>query len=271
MPIRLLAKYDSILSYETLQTNRHLEEWSADKTTIFFSHTWLGREHPDPQGVKFRLLVDVLRMVVAGKFRPQPDYTVAFAGMARGLAGWGAALKAGYVWIDYCCVPQCRMRASINRRKEVRSFRSREGESPFLAHPSPECSQMIENIPLYVSRCSCFFVLAGAWRHAEDGSVRDLRAWMRRGWCRMELLANALSPSPKPLITIESKTAITLWQPGGVVGHGWTQSPVGEADFTSEDDRRTLGSHLVENGALPPWSTRSTWRRRASAQSRVQV
>ena len=177
-------------------------------------------------------------MVEAGSFRPKPDFTVTVAGM--GLAGWGAALKAGYVWIDYCCVPQCGTRASTNQRKKVRAFRSREGESPLLAHPSPECAQVIENIPLYVSSCSYFFVLAGAWRH-EDGSVRDLRAWTRRGWCRMELLANALSPSPKPLIAIESKTAITMWLPGGIIGNGWSQNVVGEGDFQEEDDRRTLG------------------------------
>ena len=83
----------------------------------------------------FRLIVEVLKMVEAGTFRPKPDFTVTVLGMARGLAGWGAALKAGYVWIDYCCVPQCGMRASTNRRKEVRSFRSREGARCWLTPP----------------------------------------------------------------------------------------------------------------------------------------
>ena len=36
---------------------------------------------------------------------------------------------------------------------------------------------------------------AGPWVH-EGGGVRDIRAWSRRGWCRMEMFCNALGARP---------------------------------------------------------------------------
>ena len=60
-----------------------------------------------------------------------------------------------------------------------------------------------------MSDASFFCVLAGAWKH-ENGSVRDVRGWHERGWCRMEMLANALSPKQKPLIVAENPSVIPV-------------------------------------------------------------
>ena len=76
-------------------------------------------------------------------------------------------LEGGYVWLDFWSVPQ---------------------EDPIAQRRS------IDSIDQYVARAAYFSVLAGAWKHADDGSVRDQRAWCGRGWCRPELLANASVP-----------------------------------------------------------------------------
>ena len=57
--------------------------------------------------------------------------------------------------------------------------------------------EAIASIPNYVERAAFFVCVAGAWRH-ESGALRDVRAWCARGWCRMELLCNLLSPEAKP-------------------------------------------------------------------------
>jgi len=65
----------------------------------------------------------------------------------------------------------------------------------------------IASIPAYVASTHAFIVLAGPWRHEND-SVRDLLAWQGRGWCRMEQVANALSPKVKPVICATSIASV---------------------------------------------------------------
>jgi len=223
VPIRVLMEYQTFPVFEQLFAAEQLEEWSADKQTVFISHTWLGNDHPDPAGEKFGLLLDVLTRVQAGKLQAPLHWTIALAGMTRGLRTDLRGLANGYVWIDYCCVPQ---------RFTHTSARERD-----LA---------IASIPYYIACCSYFFVLAGAWIHVHRETVGDLRAWMGRGWCRMELLSNALAPHPKPLVLIESTTAVTSWLPCGIMGRGWLMCPVGCGSFTDERDRTALGGVIRE-------------------------
>ena len=74
----------------------------------------------------------------------------------------------GYVWMDYLSIPQA------NKENQAKAIASITG---------------------YVAISDLFIVLSGAWTHVDDGSIRDVRAWGERGWCRLENLANALSPS----------------------------------------------------------------------------
>ena len=48
----------------------------------------------------------------------------------------------------------------------------------------------IASIGSYVTDAHYFLTLGGAWTHTGDGSVRDVRAWAGRGWCRVEQLSN---------------------------------------------------------------------------------
>ena len=75
----------------------------------------------------------------------------------------------------------------------------------------------------------------------ESGHARGLNEWARRGWCRLEQLANFLSPAQKPVIICQSTTNVETYPPRGYIGCSCLRYPVGEADFTVDDDRRTLG------------------------------
>ena len=83
--------------------------------------------------------------------------------------------------------------------------------------------------------------LAGAWEH-ENGSVRDYRAWHTRGWCRLELLSNALAPRAKQLILMQSRSDICTYGARGITNYEWSLHPIGEGDFTVESDRAALGA-----------------------------
>jgi hypothetical protein len=91
-----------------------------------------------------------------------------------------------------------------------------------------------------MSRRVCELSRQGPWVH-ENGSVRDVRAWATRGWCRVEQLANALAPCPKPIIVAQSPHCIELHTPTGLHGRNFLLNPVGTAAFTVESDRTALG------------------------------
>ena len=63
----------------------------------------------------------------------------------------------------------------------------------------------------------------------------------------MELVANALSPTPKPSQILAKSVGSGGEPTGGRVGGDWvTYALVGQGDFTVEADRQKLGAHLVE-------------------------
>ena len=63
----------------------------------------------------------------------------------------------------------------------------------------------------------------------------------KRGWCRLELLCNGLSPRNKPLLVAESRSEVRSYSPVGLSLHTWFHCLVGKAAFSVEDDRRALG------------------------------
>lgn len=146
---------------------------------IFFSHTWLGFRHPDPSGVKMQLMGQLLQSLQAGKLKVlgychsetwQKGLTIPSSTLQRDFAD-------GYIWLDFWAVPQ------------------RDPKAQGLA---------ISSIVDYVGGSDMFIVLAGPWTH-EDGSVRDERAWFRRGWCRY---ARRAMPDPHPL---SGRFSFHLW------------------------------------------------------------
>ena len=59
----------------------------------------------------------------------------------------------------------------------------------------------------------------------ESGHARGLNEWARRGWCRLEQLANFLSPAQKPVIICQSTTNVETYPPRGYIGCSWGQNP----------------------------------------------
>lgn len=206
----------------------HLVEWQPGMNTIFISHTWNRRAHPDSENnCKWALLKSFLKTALAGQKNIDPDPVTAMV-YGRKLRVEGTELSralsngSGYIWMDFMSVPQCDRQTQIDA---------------------------IASLHAYVSRISYFVVLAGPWED-QEGAVRDVRRWSLRGWTRLELMSNALAVTgPKPFLLVESPTSIRSYPPGGLFTRGWLTETVGLGDFTVDDDRVKLGpvmSELIE-------------------------
>ena len=212
LPVARLLQLERLPTHEKIK--EELVEQREGMQTVFVSQTWLSRSHPDnADNAKLKLLQSFLRDASEGKKGVRPSLLCEIF--------WGGRLKIPakrlrkiqYVWLDVFSIPQ--------------ADTARQGEA-------------IASIPNYVERAAFFVCVAGAWRH-ESGALRDVRAWCARGWCRMELLCNLLSPEAKPLIVLQSPSDVRSHGPAGLFGRNWIISPVGRGEFTVEADRAALG------------------------------
>ena len=214
LPAARVLALDRIPTHEAFRSE--LVEWRPDMVVLFVSQTWLARNHPDnAENAKLVLLQRFLRDAAAGKKSILPSGETEFQ--------WGRKMRIAakrlqtikWVWLDLWSVPQ---------------------QDPAMQ------ADAIMSIPTYVARSSYFIVCCpGACVH-ENGSVRDVRAWTSRGWCRAELLCNVLSPSSKPVILIQSAGDVQTYGPAGLAGRDWITHPVGLAEFSVDADRKSLGS-----------------------------
>lgn len=116
----------------------------------------------------------------------------------------------GAVWMDYMSVPQDAAPGAQALRKKS-----------------------IGAIAQYVSLSACFLCLLPP---ASCESPAQEKRWESRGWCRMELTANALSPSPRQCIVVRSMTLKYA-----IPGQSWMYASVGAGDFADLGDRIFLG------------------------------
>jgi ankyrin repeat protein len=212
LPVARLLQLQRLPTHEEIKDELVLQR--DGMVTVFVSQTWLSRSHPDTaDNVKLTLLRSFLRDASAGKKDVRPSLLCEIFWGGRLKIPARALRKIQYVWLDVFSIPQ--------------ADTARQGEA-------------IASIPNYVERAAFFVCVAGPWKH-ESGALRDVRAWCARGWCRMELLCNLLSPEAKPLILIQSPSDVRSHGPAGLFGRNWIISPVGRGEFTVEADRVALG------------------------------
>lgn len=215
------CKLTHLPQHEELQANGKLIEWREGMGDVaFISQTWLSNDHPDnAQGDKCALLVGFLKRVVNGTAKVTCQW------QAEAMYGRKATListntlrkKLRFVWFDVMSVPQA------------------DAAKQQLA---------IASIASYVHSSSYFICLAGPWTHATNGSPRDVRAWLTRGWCRTEVTANALSPNQKSVIVVQSPSDVVCHGPGGLMGRNWISALVGQGTFSVDADREPVGGAL---------------------------
>ena len=219
LPVELVLKLDEIGTHEELRADL-VEHSSGMDDVMFVSHTWLRGTHPDSEeGVKLKLLQDLLRSLQHAQVDTHWSAKIAYGLFSKKLVLPRGQLKScKFVWLDRWSIPQSDCEAQ---------------------------QRGITSIASYIQACRWFLILSGAWRHS-DGSLRDLRAWATRGWCRLEQLANALSPVSQAgrerlIICAQSPSSVFSFGPSGLVSREWLAVPVGLGDFTVDADRVALG------------------------------
>jgi hypothetical protein len=98
---------------------------------VFLSHRWMSPEHPDPDGVNLRKLLDRFAEIA-----PQ---------------GRDAAGREIYLWIDFCCLPQ-------RWRRPLLQDEAERLKSGLLSLPEivKSCDLLIIDSPDYLDRVWCY-------------------------------------------------------------------------------------------------------------------
>ena len=225
----VLGMRGTLQSHQALQAQGLIVKWALGMLTIFVSHQWLGRHHPDPDGKRLQVLQGLLKNLMAKKLRIETDLVSQFHGLRVTEEGLGDVAE-GYVWLDYFCVPQL---------------------SDGLAGPEVADEQLlyIESIPSYVDLCQVFLALVPKAVHHDTGASCSFQSWLERGWCRTELWCRNLSTkSQLPIVVVNSDDEAHFTSPQ------WHQYPVHTGLFAVEEDRvacslvvhRTLNKYISD-------------------------
>ena len=91
----------------------------------------------------------------------------------------------------------------------------------------------MESLPAYVQASEYFVVLAPHLRHRDTSKPCTVESWNRRGWCRVEQSARALSTtSPTHMLTLTAKEQAVEAYP-----FSWVFASPRAGDFAVETDR----------------------------------
>ena len=142
-------------SHEELLSADRLVQWRPELFTIFVSHQWLGKWHPDPDGLQLQILQKALRNVIDGSVVVQTDVVSQLRMRHRQLSERERQKVANaYIWFDWFSIPQL---------------------------PSPMSELGIQSIPFYVRACQLFVALVPPLRHLVTQQDCDLASWLSRG------------------------------------------------------------------------------------------
>ena len=93
--------------HEHLLERGQLFEHQPDFYTIFISHQWRGRHHPDPDGAQLAVLQKSLQGIMDGRLPKEADLVTQFhMGKKEISRKQRNSLKSGFAWMDWFCVPQ---------------------------------------------------------------------------------------------------------------------------------------------------------------------
>jgi hypothetical protein len=144
---------------------------------------------------------------------------------------WKEILPNAVVWMDFFSMPQ-------PNQLDVEAV----GAESDARHLSTDLMKAVRSIPAYVEASEYFFVLAPPAQHKDLENISDKESWARRGWCRMEAQARALSTTSGPIIMVSGAECAETMVPAE-----WYRTPVGSGEFTC----CKLGHKLeTENGCV---------------------
>ena len=212
-----LLEMTKLKPQQVLKAEGLLVEWNPEMLSIFVSHQWLAKEHPDPDGVQLRVLQGIIKKLLKKQVKIELDVVSQF---------WGGRMRQdvldrigeGYVWMDYFSVPQVLYGEDV----------------------ADEQLRHVWSIPSYIDFCDAFVALVPSTVHHDTGQACSMHTWLQRGWCRTELWCKCLNTRDIPMVVVKSDdlsmTTIPLWY----------RYPVHSADFAIEKDSELCGSVITK-------------------------
>ncbi|CAE7220339.1 ANKK1 [Symbiodinium sp. CCMP2592] len=195
-----------------------LHLWHPDMFTIFVSHQWLGRFHPDPDGSQFNILREALLKLTNGSASVECNLVSIIHGqLPDWSADMGKRLENGFIFLDWFSIPEILARQSDSYDDE-----------------SCSTTMAVRSIPCYVEACDLFFVLAPELRHVDTGRLCNYASWLSRGWCRAELWCRLLSAKAADTSIVVVRSAEEL---EFMFQLDWQHNTIADGVFTVEADR----------------------------------
>jgi hypothetical protein len=226
-PMCVMAMEDAlelseVMPHAELRRIGKLHEWNAGMISIFVSHQWLGRRHPDKNMTQFGILQRCLRNIISG--RCKVDTLKAKSSLQFGkndvlLKTECQELQDAFIWYDYFSVPQ------LNQ-----SYDPLAGELLMKA---------VNSIPAYICMCQYFIVLCPDLEH-EHGHRCDYFSWSRRAWCMVEDMSRRLARPKEPVIVIKGDNQASLVESQDYFCH-----PVGLGEFSCCMMNHEVGGHAI--------------------------
>ena len=146
-----------IETHEKLKEREELVRWEDlpfDAYIIFFSHEWVGWNHPDPHGIQVKTFLKVMKRLASGEI-DKVDMGVYHAMIYKTnytvyAEEWKEILSTAYIWIDWSSMPQPnafslnvsaeeKNKITINQRNAIKSIPAYVEKADFVVIVAPGC------------------------------------------------------------------------------------------------------------------------------------
>jgi hypothetical protein len=106
-------RHERIEAHQKLKHRGELMRWEDlpfDANIIFFSHEWVGWNHPDPHGIQLKTFLNVMKRLQSGKISQVEMNVIQKMFYKENTTTtsneWEDILSTAYVWIDWASMPQ---------------------------------------------------------------------------------------------------------------------------------------------------------------------
>lgn len=205
-------------SHQELKDAGLLVECKPSFHSVFVSHQWLGKHHPDEKGSQFSVLQKAFENIINGHIEVELDIPLQWSGYTRSISKADRKeLRRGYVWLDWFSIPQIEVKEQGVEDEQMRG-------DVLLA---------VQSIPFYVETCKLFVALVPQLQHNDLHTECNYCTWLNRGWCRLEIWCNLLSHhNEAPFVVIQDCDHAEFSMPVH-----WVRESAHEGYFTVESDR----------------------------------
>ena len=155
----------ALLSHAELVKQNLLQKWEQGMYTVFISHQWLGRQHPDPSGAQTSVLRKLIARLEQEDLMIEGDTVSASYGQRLTLSeDTRKNILEGYLFLDWFAIPQVTARLHGVNEATTKS----------------DAALAVKSIPAYVE-CADIFIALVPYVLNEEKKWCNHSTWIARG------------------------------------------------------------------------------------------